>query len=288
MNIEQVKAQSNRIILSANSYIEFAVDGEHVMAWRVGVCETHWRMSADKFTRIVSVKKSIVAEDIAKQLNIDYDVAKAVVDGLINQLNEETQMTTTKLGTDFAKDALKVLNTRILKIAKAENIVHTELGAFSREVLEYVLRTKDVTPVNRIIGVDKDNKAYLTRNNRVVAMHFFAEFLPFTSEGKASEASLVFGKLKGERSQEKCTKAINDFLHNPEATIWTWAKENIQTEKKPVDYAAKVGNAITAALAEDKGNMSKSEVLLAVLRNGISIDDMLDVAKLLAEQEQAA
>lgn len=195
---------------------------------------------------------------------------------------------TTKLGADYAKETLKGLNTRILKIAKAENIVHVELAAFSREVLEYVLRTKDVTPVNRIIGVDKDKKAYLTRNNRVVAMHFFAEFIPFSTEGKASDATLSFGKIKGERSLEKCTKAINDFLHNPEANIWTWAKENVTTEKKPVDYAAKVGNAITNALDADKGNMSKQDVLLAVLRNGISLDDMLAVADLLTQQDDKA
>lgn len=199
-----------------------------------------------------------------------------------------TETTAVKLGADFAKDALKSLNTRILKIAKAENVVHTELGAFSREVLAYVLRTKDITPVNRIIGTDKEGKTYLTRNNRVVAMHFFSEFLPFSTEGKAPEGTLVFGKLKGERSQEKATKLINDFLHNPECTIWTWAKDNIKTEKKPVDYAAKVGNAITAALAEDKGNMSKADVLMAVLRNGISLDDMLAVADLLTQGEEKA
>lgn len=201
---------------------------------------------------------------------------------------EEAQMPTTKLGSDFAKDELKSLNTRILKIAKAENVVHTELGAFSREVLAYVLRTKDITPINRIIGADKDGKTYLTRNNRVVAMHFFAEFVPFSTEGKASEGTLTFGKLKGERSQEKTAKLINDFLHNPEATIWTWAKDNIKTEKKPVDYAAKVGNAITNALDADKGNMSKADVLMAVLRSGISLDDMLAVADLLTQGEEKA
>lgn len=199
-----------------------------------------------------------------------------------------TKTTAVKLGADFAKDALKSLNTRILKIAKAENIVHTELGAFSREVLAYVLRTKDITPINRIIGADKDGKSYLTRNNKVVAMHFFAEFVPFSTEGKASDATLTFGKIKGERSLEKCTKAINDFLHNPECTIWTWAKENVTTEKKPVDYAAKVGNAITNALDKTKGNMSKQDVLLAVLRNGISLDDMLAVADLLTQQDDKA
>lgn len=281
MNIEQVKAIIASVQVKDSIAIDMPQDAHGHVQVRIRDVSTNdmWQMW--------SFEKEFEYE-LTRELERVTVNTQAVEATANTDIKEETQMTTTKLGTDFAKDALKVLNTRILKIAKAENIVHTELGAFSREVLEYVLRTKDVTPVNRIIGVDKDGKAYLTRNNRVVAMHFFAEFLPFTSEGKASEASLVFGKLKGERSQEKCTKAINDFLHNPEATIWTWAKENIQTEKKPVDYAAKVGNAITAALDEAKGNMSKSEVLLAVLRNGISIEDMLDVAKLLAEQEQAA
>lgn len=192
-------------------------------------------------------------------------------------------------GNDYANVDAKALNVRILKITKAENIVHTELAAFSREVLAYVLRTKDITPVSMLIGKDdKTGKPRLTRNNQVVAMHFFSEFLPFTSEGKASEGTLVFGKIKGERSIEKCTKAINDFLYNPEASIWTWAKENVQTEKKPVDYAAKIGNAITNALDETKGNMSKQEVLATILRNGIELNDLLAVAEQLANVDKVA
>lgn len=193
------------------------------------------------------------------------------------------------MGAQYAEVDAKALNVRILKITKAENIVHNELAAFSREVLAYVLRTKDITPVSMLIGKDdKTGKPRLTRNNQVVAMHFFSEFLPFTSEGKASEGTLVFGKIKGERSIEKCTKAINDFLYNPEANIWTWAKENVQTEKKPVDYAAKIGNAITNALDETKGNMSKQEVLATILRNGIELNDLLAVAEQLANVDKVA
>ncbi|AJT60705.1 hypothetical protein [Citrobacter phage CVT22] len=193
------------------------------------------------------------------------------------------------VGFDYANVDAKALNVRILKITKAENIVHAELAAFSREVLAYVLRTKDITPVSMLIGTDdKTGKPRLTRNNQVVAMHFFSEFLPFTTEGKASDGTLTFGKVKGERTLEKCTKAINDFLYNPESNIWTWAKENVQTEKKPVDYAAKIGNAITAAMDEKKGNMSKQEVLTTILRNGIDLNDLLAVAEMLAKGEQVA
>ena len=194
--------------------------------------------------------KEVVAKETA--------IAKTIATNA--QPSDTGAVTLAKTGADFAKDALKNLNTRILKIAKAENIVHNELGAFSREVLDYVLRTKDITPVNRIIGVDKDGKPYMTRNNRVVAMHFFSEFLPFSTEGKASDATLVFGKLKGERSQEKCTKIINDFLHNPEATIWTWAKDNVITDVKPKDYIGDVTKSITKALDTKKGNASKADV----------------------------
>lgn len=183
---------------------------------------------------------------------------------------------------------LDVLNKRINVIANAENVVYNELGLFSREVLDYVLKSKDITPVNKLIGKDDNGKPYLTRNNRVVAMHFFSAMLPFTFEGKASDASLKFVKMKGERSQVKSVKEINDFLHDPQATIWTWAKVNVTTEKKPVDYAAKVGNAITDALDTTKGNMSKQDVLFSVLKSGISLDDMLAVAALFAEQEKAA
>lgn len=193
------------------------------------------------------------------------------------------------IGNDYANITAKALNVRILAITKAENVVREQLAAFSREVLAYVLRTKDITPVSMLIGVDeKTNKPRLTRNNQVVAMHFFSEFLPFTTEGNASDATLTFGKLKGERTIEKCTKAINDFLYNPESNIWTWAKENVQTEKKPVDYAAKIGNAITAAMDEKKGNMSKQEVLVTILRNGIDLNDLLAVAEQLAKGEQQA
>lgn len=234
---------------------------------------------------MTAVNKEVdTKEVVAKEAAHAKDVA-------VNHVPENNgNVAPVKTGADYAKDALKTLNTRILKIAKAENIVHTELGAFSREVLSYVLRTKDITPVNRIIGVDKDGKSYLTRNNKVVAMHFFSEFLPFTAEGKASEGTLVFGKLKGERSQEKTTKLINDFLHNPEATIWTWAKDNVTIDPKPKDYVGNVTKAISQALDSKKGNASKIEVLSAVLRSGISLEDMLAVVDLLTqgEEEKAA
>lgn len=186
------------------------------------------------------------------------------------------------------KDVLANLFKRINVIAHAENVVYKELGLFSREVLQYVLTSKDITPVNKLIGKDENGKPYLTRNNRVVAMHFFSAMLPFTTEGKASDASLRFVSIKGQRSQDKAITVINDFLHDPQATIWTWAKVNVTTEKKPIDYATKVGNAITDALDVNKGNLSKQEVLFSVLKSGISLDDMMAVAALFAEQEEVA
>lgn len=204
-------------------------------------------------------------------------------------MTNKAEVNVAPMGAQYAEVDAKALNVRILKITKAENIVHNELAAFSREVLAYVLRTKDITPVAMLIGVDdKTNKPRLTRNNQVVAMHFFSHFLPFTSEGAAREGNLRFGKLKGERSQEKCTQLINDFLYNPEANIWTWAKENVQTEVKPVDYAKRIGNAIEQAMDETKGNMSKQEVLATILRNGIELADLLAVAEQLANVDKAA
>ena len=102
--------------------------------------------------------------------------------------------------------ALKVMGTtideRIARLINSEKVTKKELGFISRELLEYVPETNDIGKVNRLLSV-------LTPMNKMTAIYFFKNFLPF----RFDEDSRTFGKkLKGEKTLGKYSDKIETFL----------------------------------------------------------------------------
>lgn len=176
------------------------------------------------------------------------------------------------------------LMSTIERVAAAEKITKEGLRVLSRDVLAYMLDEEDVRPVNALLGKDEAGKFILTPMNWRIAVQYFHEFLPFTSnfedikdnaiKGKGKREPLVFAK-KSKKRWDKQAQVIADWLADEDNDIWTWSN-NVKVEVQPTDYAKKIQQAITAAMDEDKGAFSMQEVITAMLDvEDVNVHDML-------------
>lgn len=182
----------------------------------------------------------------------------------------------------MAKYTIESLIASINIIRESERISKAELSKFSREAIAFVIETKDVRPVNMLLGVDETGKAVLSPANRRIANRFMKEFIPFSVEGDV-DTQIIFGKLKAKQFDKYADK-VNAFLEDKNNDIWSWQKDNIQMEPKPVDYVSKLTKATEKALKD--GNVSAVDALKAVMAGGISVDDLLALTGELAAQAQ--
>ena len=172
----------------------------------------------------------------------------------------------------------EALNDTITELSKAERITKKLLGSLSRDLLQYVIDTDDVRPINRLLGTEEhDGKPVLTYMNRQTANLYFKEFLPWSNE-ETKQGLLFKNKNKDERFNKKLALIV-EWLADELNDIWLWAKDNIDIGTKK-DYAAEIQKAIKAAL---KGNdklgyepLSIPQVLDAVMSaEGIDIASII-------------
>lgn len=172
------------------------------------------------------------------------------------------------------------ISLKIEQVAGAERITKQILAELSREVLDYVvLDSQDSQVVNRLLSA-------LTPINKKAATLFFQAFLAFNFNADDG----AFGK-KDKKDWDKKLEKVNEFLADPLNTLWTWADRNIELAPVPMDFAklnAAMGSLIKKA---DKAKLGHNNVVRALLANGITTDDILEVLKAMADEqpkEQAA
>jgi hypothetical protein len=158
----------------------------------------------------------------------------------------ESQMTINNLKT--------VINVRIDAIKASEAVTKAELGFVSRELLAYVPDSKDIGAVNRLIDV-------LTPKNRVMAVIFFSNFLPWNYD---TEAKMFVGMVVGEAKRKRKFDACNTFLKKEESNIWTWAKANIAPMERAKNYTGRIQSVIHAALNDEKDALTPAQVFTAI------------------------
>lgn len=164
-----------------------------------------------------------------------------------------------------------VVYARLEAIAAAEKITRAELGELSRELLIYVMDTRDIDIVNRLLLV-------LTKINAKAATLYFKHFLPWTCEEDAEGNFTRFGKMSsGEKKVKRQAALIDEWLHDVNNNIWTWADANIEIKEK--DFKATVARAIKKALEGDAKSgtaaLTREEIIAAIFDGGVTIDDML-------------
>ncbi len=157
-------------------------------------------------------------------------------------------------------------------LANAEAVTKRELRALSRSVLEAVHVTENIGYVNQLMAV-------LTPVNKKVARHYFTHFTGFHFDDGLDRYTK---KNKGVYAQAK--KLSEEFLAEPHNNIWTWADRNIEIEPKPFD-ADKVAQYIAGALKKASGcGKGHKDVVLAIMKGGITVDDLMAVLNMAADQ----
>jgi hypothetical protein len=171
----------------------------------------------------------------------------------------------------FDKKVFDVAFKRSVKaLTGAEKVTRSELLTLSRSVLEALHATGDIAYVNNVIKV-------LTPVNRKVAVLYFKAFSGFSY----SEEEMQFSK-KDKKNYDAAVLKCIDFLDDPLNNIWSWAERNIDVEPKAFDINASMGIVMKKAL---KNNLSHMDILKAVLANGISTDDLIELMSTLDDVE---
>lgn len=182
----------------------------------------------------------------------------------------------------MSKVTFETLQVRINAIAQSERITKAELSAVSREALLLLVESEDIRPINAVLGVTTDGKSVLSPANKRVANRFFKAFVAFSIDGDV-DTQLQFTKKKP-KQWEKSVDQIMGFLADESNDIWSWQRENLQMEPKPVNYAKRLTDTTKKAL--ESGEIQAVEILQAVMDGGISTDVLLQLIAL--QQEQAA
>lgn len=169
------------------------------------------------------------------------------------------------------KVTIESLVARIAEIRAAEAISKKEIADFSRECLQYLAESRDVRPINLLLGNDEQGKSNLSPANRRMANRFFEEFVPFKRAGDL-DGIIVFTEIKP-KSFDKGVIKINDFLADADNNLWTWQRDNVKLESKDVDYSARLTKATKSAI--EKGKISPLDALKAVIAGGVSVDALL-------------
>lgn len=171
---------------------------------------------------------------------------------------------------------IKTLFSVISKLAKSEGTSKQLLGALSRDILALHSgdsdQRHDVRVVNKLLSI-------LSPVNKRAARLFFCEFLPYTFDKEVD----TFGKLqKKEAIRDAKQAAMVEFLADPANDIWSWQKDNVKMEAKPVDYKAKLSKLAENAMNPEKGGLSQADVLRSMFEAGITVDAVIE---LLTEME---
>ncbi len=165
--------------------------------------------------------------------------------------------------TQFNRAAFEaIFQTAIDALTQSERVTRETLRDLSRSVIEAVHITGDIAFVNKLIMV-------LSPMNKRTAVLFFKTFTGF----RYDDAAVVFLK-KDKKRYDDARQSSLDFLADPHNNIWTWSDKHVQLEAKPFTLD-KVTQYITSALKKaDTGGVSHADVLRAVFKAGLSIDDV--------------
>ena len=180
---------------------------------------------------------------------------------------------------------LDTLGSRIDKntarLARIENLSKATLSVLSRDLLLFYLNgSKDIGKTNRVL------LACTPRNGEMSAI-FFSHFLPW----KYDEKKKGFTTMKGDKKVKECFEAIEEFLADPAADVWTWAEaQGLKVGKDPAPFADRIRDLVKQALngTNRQEAIGPADIIKAVMAAGISVDDAMSAMAASEEQVEEA
>lgn len=161
----------------------------------------------------------------------------------------------------------------ITRLQRAEGITKETVKGLSRDLLS-LLHTEqdnskhgDIGFINRFLGA-------LSPANRRVAVLFFKEYTGFIY---SDEAKLFTKKSKAHYADVQ-TKALDRLKVDPIFNMWSWQDARLNMETVPVPFTLERVKETVLQLVKkaDKANISKREILSAMLQSGFTIHDIVD------------
>lgn len=168
------------------------------------------------------------------------------------------------------------LKARIETLASNEKITKELLASLSRDLLQFMVDTGDIRPINLLL---EDGK--LSPQNRKVAILYFQKFCPFKNLQTEKGEFQAFGEIKKAKKEEKFA-SVREFLADPHNNIWTWANRHV--EVKPREF--KLDRVTSIVKKAMEGGFEEEAVIEAVLKGGISPASMLKLIEHAAKAEE--
>lgn len=162
---------------------------------------------------------------------------------------------------------------RVEKLAASERITKELLRGLSRDVLEAHHVTGDVKYINELL-------AALTPLNKKVCVLFYKEF----SGHLFNEDAVTFGKRDKKRYADAHKKSF-DRLEDPNFNVFSWAEVHVEIEKKPYTLGKLQQQVATLVKKAENEKIPHSEIIRAVLANGIEVAEFMKVIEQMAAEQ---
>jgi len=141
----------------------------------------------------------------------------------------------------------------------------------------------------------------LTPMNKLTFIMFAKAMLPWKQEKDEETGKHVrFGKMDGSAKRVAMSQSrINDFIADPDANIWTWAKDSVElkavkagSSSKKKDLAGAITKAVQKGIEGHKDteteSLSLEDIVSAVILGGVDMGQILMSIQHMEDDKQDA
>lgn len=161
----------------------------------------------------------------------------------------------------------------VTRLQRAEGMTKELVKAMSRGLLWTLHIDKDNSKHGDIGFINRFLTA-LSPANRRVAVLFFKEWTGFIYSDEAK----VFTKKSKKHYDEVQTRTLDKLNSDPIFNMWSWqdARVNMETVPTPFTIERVKETVLQMVKKADKANISKREILTAMLDTGFTLQDIID------------
>jgi hypothetical protein len=169
-------------------------------------------------------------------------------------------------------------------LAASEKVTKATLQTMSRDLLACLHIAEDNPRVGDIGFINK-TIAVLTPVNKKVFIAFCKAFTGYALDlGGVS----FNGKIKAKDAYSKAQAQAIEWLEDPMNNIWSWADREIDIVPKEFTLEAVTKNVETMLKKAEKNHFTKAQVLSAMFKGGLTMEDLMGALDSMGEVESIA